>query len=63
PPPWQGGALPDELNPQLPFYYSQRHTVCQDSFFNFYLSFFYVFCYNNLTALAEIEDFRRLREH
>ena len=50
PPPWQGGALPDELNPQLLFYYSQRYVSCQDSFVNFHLSFFSVFCYNNLTV-------------
>ena len=50
PPPWQGGALPDELNPQLLFYYTQRKTACQDSFLHSHLSFFSVFCYNSLTA-------------
>ncbi len=40
PPPWQGGALPDELKPQMPFQrvikYSTRQRQCQGSFPIFY---------------------------
>ena len=33
PPPWQGGALPDELRPQNTRDYSRRFPVCQGGIF------------------------------
>ena len=35
PPPWQGGALPDELRPQNIAYYSRQAIFCQELFFYF----------------------------
>ena len=35
PPPWQGGALPDELSPRNKKYYSKTSLFCQ-AFFTFF---------------------------
>ena len=35
PPPWQGGALPDELSPRNKWYFIRREAPCQENFFIF----------------------------
>ena len=42
PPPWQGGALPDELSPRNKEYYSKPSSFCQ-AFFTFFQHFFDIF--------------------